>query len=470
MSPQEIRKGSAHLSNIEWRGGGNLTEMTLLLDPALPPGTVVLPYEEPPDRLRLGTATVRPDSVQQGEPGQVRLARDLWQKLSVPYEAIRLLARPGGAGELELGPAVGVLYAGKPKSYGQRWLTDAADFSYGPFSGAPGLYAFAFDEAVDWEQGTMHGVVIDNRPDARRSTVEATFPIPAALRLAWSIRKEAIEALKERTGNRAFNWVRSIGKWQFHTTLSADGELREHLPETRLLRSAVDVSAMLTRHGTVFLKHVHGIKGHRSMRVRLLEDCMEARYLDGHRQIERRLPLTGLHELMDLVRQVLGQGRCIVQQGIAITGREGRALHFRVLLMREPTGSWRCAALTADVAASEGSVFTNLSCGSTESDALVSLEQHYGMAPDHAAAIAADMVSLCCRGAALLQEQFDPLGILGFDVVVDAPTGQLRLLEANAVPGWGYPEPVERDLASGLIAYALSLTSFGADMKHRRPE
>lgn len=452
-------------------GGERLmTELTILPDPALPNGTAVLPAMEMPDRLRLGTAVVHPDRVEQGEPGQIRLAHDLWERLSVPYAGIRLLARTEAGGELELGPAVAVLYSGRPDEYSGRWLADVADSSYASFTGAPGLYAIGFDEAVDWERGTMQGVVVDNRPGAPRHLLAATFPIPAAIRLAWAIRREAIAALKERTGNRVFNWVRSIGKWQFHTMLSADGALREHLPETKLLRSAIDVTAMLTRHGTVFLKHVHGIKGGRSMRVRLLEDCMEVRYVRAdHRQAERRLPLTGVDELMGLAGEVLGQGRCVVQQGIDISGREGRALHFRVLLVRRPEGGWRCAALTAYVAALRRSVFTNLANGATEHDAVKSLERHYGMTPAEAESTAADMVSLCSRAAFRLQEQFEPLGILGFDAVVDAPTGKLMLLEANAVPGWSYPDPIQRDLASSLTAYSLSLTNFALEKTDRRP-
>lgn len=441
-------------------GGGNLTDVTVSPDPALPPGTAVLPYPEQPNRLRLGTAMVQPATVEHGDPGQIRLSPDLWQQLRVPYADIRLQARlDDTGGELELGPVVAALYMGKPQHYTQPWRERVADLYYAPFSRGPGLYALAFDEAVDWENGTMRGAVVDNRPRSGGSVIEAVFPIPAALRLAWRIRKEVIDELRERTGNRVLNWIRSIGKWQFWRILSADQGLKEHLPDTRLLRSAADVSAMLTRYGTVFLKHVHGTLGRRSMRARLLDDGLEVSYLDRTKRVQRRLPPDGIDQLMELTRQVLGEGRSIVQQGIDANGRAQRPLHFRVLLVREPDGSWRCAALTAHVAYMPNMVYTNY--GIT-SGAQNSLQRHYGMGPDQAAACTAEMVSLCCQGAGLLAAELDPLGILGFDVLVEGGTGRLWLLEANAVPAWEYSGTVTRDIATSQIAYALSLTGFGS--------
>ncbi len=407
--------------------------------------------------LRFGSVEVMSTCAGKAPPGEAHLAADLWDRLAIPYDGIRLTLRQAAPDQLELGPAVAVLYPGRER-VPLREMCDRAVLYYGHLCSAPGLLAFGFDEEIDWERRRARGWVLDNRPGREGELLRSWYPIPAAVRLTWSIRRDVIDHLREITANRTFNWVRSIGKWQFHTLLSDHETLRHHLPETRLLSGPPDLAAMLIRHESLFVKHVHGVKGQRAARIRRTASGFELCHVAEGEQHCLLFPT--LQEMWPVLRQVTGEGRCVVQQGIAITGRQGAPLHFRILPVRGPGGRWRLLVATACVSQTKGAVFTNLANGALDQPVLESLETHCGMRSDEAHRCMDEMVSLCLTAAEVLESAFHPLGLLGFDVLVEAETRRIWLLEANAVPGWGYPEETETELARSQTDLALALAGF----------
>lgn len=401
-------------------------------------------------------ATVRP--VRDSEPGQIRLASDVWKALAVPYEGLRMHLRQVDAAALQLGPVVAVLYAGQEDSLSERAVTARADYHFGHVRTEPGLWAMGFAKSIDWRHSVMYGYVVDNRPNPAEPVLPARFPMPDAVRLTWSIPRDVITQLRERTGNRTFNWNRNLGKWEFHTRMTGVRKLAQYLPDTRLFRNQVDLAAMLARYDTIFVKYVFGIKGRGSVRIDRSPEGLIARHMVGTEQVESTAAT--LTELMPQVRQVVGRARSVVQQGLDLTGQEGRALDFRVVTVRTETGGWRCPVVTAKVAPDERLVFTNVANGATEEEALMTLQTHHGMSRREARRCLRRMIALCIRAARVLQEPLHPLGILGFDVVVEPGTGRLWLLEANTVPGFGYSPELDAELARSQVDYARFLAGY----------
>lgn len=426
----------------------------------LPSGHVTFPARELGaglHRLRLGCSSVAVSSSTGSPPGVIKLAPDVWDRLDVPYDGIRLLASQADRGELELGPTVGVLYPGR-KDLSASEAMQRATFSYGDRLGMAGVMSVGFEEEIDWERRSMNGFVLDNRLGSEGRVIPARFPIPAVVRLTWSIRQDVIKRLRSQTGDRTFNWVRNIGKWQFHTLMAGVPGLRDHLPDTRLWRGPADLAAMLARYDQVFVKNTFSIKGSGVVRLRKLPDGLEVCHIDKGRMAALHFP--DLAQVVPYVRQLLGAGRCIVQQGILITGKEGRALDFRILIVRDRNKGWRCAATFAKVAPDDRLIITNVANGAVECDMITNLQQHHGMTTEQARTCAERMTSLCLKAARALEAPFDPIGILGFDVAVGADNHRIWLLEVNSVPGWNYGPQLDRELARSQIEYALSLTGF----------
>lgn len=232
-----------------------------------------------------------------------------------------------------------------------------------------------------------------------------------------------------------------------------------YLPDTRLLRGPADLAALLARHRTTFVKDVFSIKGRGVARVRLEEPGrLEVARMDDLAMSSSQH--TDLKSILREIRLAAGKGRKVVQQGINITGREGRALDFRVLMVRDGLTRWRCPVISARVAPDTRVAFTNVAHGADEVEPLGALRRHFGMSPGAARDCSDVMVTLCTHAAEALGEQFSPLGILGFDVAVDAGNHRLWLLEANSVPGWGYGPSLDRELARSQAQYAFQLAGF----------
>lgn len=435
-------------------------EVTLVRDFTLPAGCVRLPESISGGgevTLRFGCATISARPMKRAADAQVQLAPDLWEQLAIPFEEMRLQFKSTGPRAFELGPTIGILYAGNPGS--RRGAAETLDLYYDDLDEKPGLYAIMYESTIDWAQGTIEGYLFDNSSRARKRVSRSRIPIPAVVRLAWAIRHDVIKQLRELTRDRTFNWVRSIGKWEFHQLMSEVRGVRKHLPNTQLYRSAADLIAMLVRHKTVFVKHAHTIQGLQVARVQLDGEGVEI----GHIERQRQKVVRFSHPLscIPYLKQALGQGRWIVQQGVSTQGRQNRALDFRVVVAQDANGWW-APLTTARVAPDDELVITNVANGATDEVAVDSLKIHYGMTEQEALACIDRMTTLCIKAAGVLGQHYHPLGIIGFDLALDRESDQIWMIEANSVPGLDYEPNVgpTEHLYRSQIEYALSLAGF----------
>lgn len=256
--------------------------------------------------------------------------------------------------------------------------------------------------------------------------------------------------------------MRNISKWEFYEELSQVDEVAAHLPETRLLQGPTDLAAMLARHPVLFVKEAVSLRAWGVVRVSRTAAGIEVCRSRG--ECETAPDLSGAMAAIDRLVQV--RKRCrLVQRGIPVTGLHGRPLDFRVLMVRDGPDGWTCPAIFAKIATGSNLPFTDAL--TPERAAQVGLEQHHGMSPGQAAECMEAMSDLCRRAADALGRRYHPLGILGFDLAVEASTHRLWLLEANSVPGWGYGA-LDQTLARSQVEYGLSLSGFPAD-KDRQP-
>lgn len=445
-------------------------EVTVVRALYLPPGSAALGETES-DRatLRLGSRTIKVCLLPEAPAGELLLAADVWDRLAIPFTGIRLQLRSADSGEIELGPSVAILYGGSGDRVPETEMAARADLYYGHLQGVPGLFAFGFAETIDWSQGTMTGYVADNRfHDGPVSLTPAQFPIPGVVRLTWAIQRDVVKQLRLVTGERTFNWVRNLSKGQFHTLLSGVSGVGEHLPDTRRLRGEIDLAVMLAKYGVIFAKSAFTVKGRAVARVRRLEDAFEVCHIKNSKIFITKI--SNLKAVLEYLREALRSGPCLLQQGIPITGKEGKALDFRVVIARNRDGQWWSPLTSSRVAPDDRLVITNVANGAVQDEnPMASLQLHYGMTPAQAESCWGDMVDLCMRAARALEEPLHPLGLLGFDVAVEASTHRLWLLEANTVPGWGYTPLVEKTFARSQADYALFLSGYPKEADRPSP-
>ncbi len=433
-------------------------EVSLVLSLKLPPGTATLPKELAATAaaggvsIKLGCGRTKVRALPGAPPGQVGLSADAWRVLAVPYQGIRLKVKKPKPGRLEFGPAVSVLYPGRGRRIKPEWIEERTDQYFGHLRGAPGLLALGFDRSINWKDGTVGGFVLDNRPGQSNRTIAARFPIPDAVYLSWITRPDVVQRLRHATRERAFNWPRRFSKWVFYAMMSALPVIRDHLPDTRRFHRAGDLEAMLACYETVWVKKVRGFRGRGVVRVRRQPGGFELRFMKEKRPVRSLVANPG--ELDRRLRVVLGRGPHIVQQGICTVGLKGKTLDFRVVVVKDGAGEWRCLKAHAKVAQNRNLVVTS---EAPYVGVVRALRRHIGLSRAAANKTALEMVDLSLKTARALDPRFFPLGILGMDLAVDAGDKKIWIIEANPVPAWDYSLEVKKKLGRSLVDYALYL-------------
>lgn len=340
---------------------------------------------------------------------------------------------------LRLGPVFGIFACrrpGDPTLYGQdsffRALTIVAR--------ARGVTAYVFSpEDVDWEEGTVHGLV--PAPSAagwrRRS-----FPLPDVV--YNRVQNRSLERLPEvQHALRRFQRMDGVAlfnrgfldKWAVHTLLRRHPEVGDHIPRTELLPlddrvGAAALQSLAAGGGRLFIKPVDGSLGQDIAVVRRDADAAYAYtyYAEGG-------PISGTSfataaDLWEDLRLRLSPRRFVVQQGLDLVTYRGRPFDVRIIAQRGAGGRWRAVSMFARAAA-PGELRTNVEVGGRVLPWRVALRGAFGR---RARAVAGDMLRTArnvAEGLAAMQGSI--IGELAIDLGIDK-TGKAWLIELNAKP------------------------------------
>ncbi len=393
--------------------------ITLHPDPALPGGAMALP---PPLsgaaelHLRLGSRTTLARVVASGLQATAQLAPDLWEALAIPYEGMRLRAERRAPDLLELTPSVGVLCPG-----GMTGPFLHVPSPFAALAGEPGLFGLGFERGIDWESGRMNGYIPDNRSASPTSLVAARFPIPRVLWLMPGVCAKVRRQLRSAANLIAFNAISSLDPWRCHTLLAESPVLSPHLPESRRLRSAVDLAALLVRHPAVLVL----TRGRRPLLVVQTEDgiCVSGE------------SCASLAAAGDRLGELTQNRPMVVQPRLRL------ALRLRCLTVQGKTG-WR--------------LLFHAVYG-TRRGTLTALVRQLAIPRREARRLLRRIEHLCRTAARLLGEALHPLGILGIDIGLGPGAEGLWILSVTPRPRWPTAPTIRMRIMESQIAYGLLL-------------
>ena len=147
-------------------------------------------------------------------------------------------------------------------------------------------------------------------------------------------------------GTVFLNYQFSFDKWKLHCALS-DTDLREHLPETRLVKSLSQLAAMLDQHAVLYLKACTGGKGKEVLRVEKISNSYFYSYFRN--QLHRGK--TTRSALADLIRSFFAQQDFIAQQAIDLLQVNGRNVDFRAEVQPAPNAPPHVSVIPVRIAA-----------------------------------------------------------------------------------------------------------------------
>ncbi len=144
-------------------------------------------------------------------------------------------------------------------------------------------------------------------------------------------------------------------KWSKTKAILRDPGVRGWVPETRLL-SFPALRAMLGRYGMVYVKPVSGTYGRGVMRVEAHRNVYTYQIEQTKRSFST---IEGLYR--SLLRHK-NKRRYLVQRGIRLLKYKGRRFDIRVMVQRNPRGSWETTGTIGRVA-QPGKIVTNFHSG-----------------------------------------------------------------------------------------------------------
>lgn len=385
--------------------------------------------------LRAGTATL-PVHMALDEalaPRSLELPDTALAKLALP-RALETNATTNGR-ELRLGPVVGVFV--NPVTI-RRMRRGTAGFRSTELANANRnagciLYFFSvFD--VRWSAQRIAGHYYDHD---RRRWRQALFPWPDVLydrgggfsRRERPLARHIRQRLAGTPGLRFFNAQHYFDKWDQYVKLNRNPLAAAHLPETVRYRRREDLTAMLGRHGRLYVKSVSGSNGREVMRI-------VAHYGQFHYSYVTDRTVRGtcrsLDALEEVLENVLGGRRLILQRAVDVLEVNGSPVDLRALVIKDSEGNWQLIDLPVRVGR-RGSPVTSTRSGS-RIHRLDEFRGLFGFSESQLEELRREIVRVVWLTTYALEAEYGSFGELGIDLAVDKQ-GHVWVLEANAKPG-----------------------------------
>jgi len=251
-------------------------------------------------------------------------------------------------------------------------------------------------------------------------------------RIQKSHRFEQLLAFRKRYSYLHFLNRPLRNKWTIYRALSKVPAFRVHLPATRLYQSAEDVSLMLKKYPTVYLKPINGTGGRGILRIErgregglLLQGRNHSRSIVQPKHISRGRLASALDSWDKK------GNRYIVQQGLNIKLPIGRVHDYRMLVQKNGLGIWEVTGCAGRVGPLR-SITSNLHGGGEAAPMNDLLRQWIGNESDirqirqTAEAFGIDV-------ARYLETTYGALCELALDLAIDR-SGKIWLIEVNPKP------------------------------------
>jgi len=297
-----------------------------------------------------------------------------------------------------------------------------------------GLAVYVFTpQDVEDSNGKVHAQFYN--PDTKkwsRRWVRLPNVIYDRCRMQKSYRFDQLLAFRKRYSHLHFLNRPLRNKWTVYRTLSKVPAFRKHLPATRLMQSAEDVSAMLSKFQTVYVKPINGTGGRGILRIDrgrdgklLMQGRNHARTIVEPKHVSRRRLASSLASW-----DKRGD-RYIVQQGLNIKLPNGRVHDYRMLVQKNGSGVWEVTGCAGRIGPLR-SITSNLHGGGEAARMNVLLRQWIGD-EEEIARIRQTAESFGVGVARHLEATYGALCELALDLAIDRQ-GKVWLIEVNPKP------------------------------------
>lgn len=345
-------------------------------------------------------------------------------------------------GEVQIGPVIGILC-------NPRWNSSSNTLSNSTQLPAleklldtargQGVTAYLFRvEDIDFQQLVTKAYI---RTSRGWKTIRT--PLPDAIYDQMISRKrerstdhgKLREKLTRLYGARIFN-DGFFDKWQVHEWLVNDRRMIPYVPSTIRYTRSQEASQFVRRHGTVYMKPVHGSLGLGIVRIAGMSDGSYIYEIKRPNQAPTTGRANDASDVVQSFRKRLNGRPYLLQQAIPLATMEGRPFDIRILLQRDDSGDWKRTKAFARLA-KVGDITSNLSSGGEALPLSQPLERLFSNRQRRNRCKAEIQKVSRLIAEVMEQQSGKKFGELGIDLGVDQ-TGHVWVIEVNSKP-WKSP-------------------------------
>jgi len=325
-----------------------------------------------------------------------------------------------------------------------------------------GMICVCAEEGIDIESEKIEGYYF--RPNDKSDGlkwVKAVFHYPGGILKRVPLSRKVNKHLNKATKGKMFN-SHFFNKWEMWEWLSKDKELVKHLPYTEKLVSYPQISRMLEKYPSVYIKPIKGSEGKRIIKLEK-QDYLFNRLKRTKPNITIKSD-TNKESNIDqienhpLVQKCLHSSRqYLIQQGVG-TKYESRHVDFRIYMLKNSNYKWRAAGITARIS-EKNSIITNLRRLAYWQNGSAALKSIYGLKKEEAALLKKKIIKICKRACEIVDQKGN-YGDFAIDFVIDKDL-HMWILEMNLRQVYPVEDPaLEPEVKRTPFSYAMSLDGF----------
>ncbi|MCE7791878.1 YheC/YheD family protein [Salipaludibacillus sp. CUR1] len=289
------------------------------------------------------------------------------------------------------------------------------------------LYFFSLKEVLISKK-TIYGIFYDKDDYYWK---RKPFPYPSVLYKLWTENKlnedKYLPFMTQLTEENIhyINYPHPLNKWKLYNHLQACNELKDHLPDTRLLYSADVLNGMLAEYGTLYVKAAVGSRGEQVVKITDLEDgqCLYSYYKNGGVINRSGTPESVYHYVIRLFKTE----EIISQAAIDLIEVNGSISDFRAEVQRDGSGKLEVTAVPVRLSRQHSPITTH-----ARSYTFEDFHQAYmRYTPEEIAALKERTGDFAKRIYECVEKKYGPVGELGIDLAIDK-SGKLWYIETNA--------------------------------------
>jgi len=359
-------------------------------------------------------------------------------------------------GNLAVGPIIGILTVKRGTGFKGNKLNFIDIIQTAKQLGAL-VYVFTVED-IDWDTKSTSAYLYQE--NTNQWIRFASLPLPDVVYNRIPYREDemkdyvqsALKRLKGMSGLHLYNH-HFFNKWNLYHTLGQNALVSSYVPETRLLTTSSDLTAMIEKHPLLYLKPISGKAGQGIMSILAAKGKYILRSRKGEQVVSRAT--TDLRKLWNAISTKVKEPY-VIQQGIELATYEGRPYDIRVLVQKDDFGRWQLSGVGIRVAG-KGSITTHVPRGGSIESPEVVLKQSFQNV--NYTSFMNNLNKVVLDIAEALEEKYPSLGEMSMDIGASTD-GELWFFEANAKP-MKFDEPdIRKTSLERIIQYAQFLSNF----------